>query len=225
MLPEGGESPPEFFARLLPARGAAAIERPFDGAPLDQMARYLARVDRIRRSTNLTGPFPAEELVSHAVESMLGAGDLPPGARVADIGSGAGFPGVPLAIVRPDVTLVPIEPRRKRRDFLDGCSAEIGIGNLQPSVASLAALPPGSVGAATARAVGDLASILGDHAAALAPDAVLVVWTTEPEVLARQLAGSFVLEESRAVAGTDRKRIARFRRRAVRGDKARHREG
>jgi 16S rRNA (guanine527-N7)-methyltransferase len=212
MLPEGGESPPEFFARLLPAAFAAA-GRTLDDPALDRMARYLARVDRGRRRTNLTGPFPAEELVAHAVESALGAEWLPKGAQVADIGSGAGFPGLPLAVVRQDVTVAPVEPRRLRREFLDGCAAEIGIGNLLPAVAALPVLAPGSVSVATARAVGGLSAILASGLAALTPGALLLVWTTEPDALARTLSPRFAAEGSMAVAGTDRKRIARFRRR------------
>jgi len=212
MLPEGGESPPEIFLPAL-SRGAARLGLDWNEGALDRLARYLARLDAARRRTNLTGPFPSEELVAHALESGLGASLLPEG-RTADIGSGAGFPGLPVAILRPDVEMVAVEPRRLRREFLDGCGRELPIPNLAPSVASLRFLPPDSQSAALARAVGGLPGILGE-AAFLRPGGVLLVWTTEPQIprLARELESALDLEQTIPVPGAERKRIARFRRR------------
>jgi 16S rRNA G527 N7-methylase RsmG len=216
MLPEGGESPPEFFALRLP-EAAAAWGIALAPETVGPLSGFLARVDLWRRRTNLTGPFPSEELVLHALEAALGAEFLPVGARVADIGAGAGFPGVPLAILRPDLNVLPVEPRRRRREFLDGCAAEIGITNLAPSVSSFDGLSPGSLQAATARAVGDLPQVLGS-AKPLAPGSVLLVWTTEPEKLAGSLRDRFAFEGARAEPGALRRCIARFRRMGARAD-------
>ena len=126
MLPEGGESPPDFFALRLPP-AAAAWGIALAPEAVGPLSRFLSRVDLWRRRTNLTGPFPAEELVLHALEAALGADFLPVELASPTSAQGAGFPGIPLAILRPDLSIVPVEPRRRRREFLDGCAAEIRI--------------------------------------------------------------------------------------------------
>jgi 16S rRNA (guanine527-N7)-methyltransferase len=208
MLPEGGESPPELFARLLPA-AAADFGVALDEASVAGLAGFLSRLDLWRRRTNLTGPFPAEELVAHAVESAYAARLLPWDARVTDIGAGAGFPGIPLAIVRRDIRLTPVEPRRRRREFLDGCRAEIPLPNLAPAVSSAAILAAESTDVAVARAVADLPKIVG-QASFLRPRGLLLVWTTQPDNLARQLLPKFQKGETIAVPGAIRKTIALF---------------
>jgi 16S rRNA (guanine527-N7)-methyltransferase len=212
MLPEGGELPPERFLPLLAAR-AAADGIPLPPAAADRLARYLARLDLARRRTNLTGPFPSEDLVAHALESALAAPLVPAGLAV-DVGSGAGFPGIPIAVLRPDVEVLPVEPRRLRREFLDGCGRELPLPNLRPAGVSLARVEPGAAGAAFARAVGNLAGTLGS-AAFLAPGGLFLAWTTSGDAgaLARKLAPVFTPEGALAVPGSDRKVVARFRKR------------
>src|SRR5215472_2247930 len=102
MLPAGGASPPEAFQSLLETR-APAFGLVLSEPSLARLSRFLARLDDARRQTNLTGPVSIEELVDHALESVLACRLLPPRAEVVDIGSGAGFPGLPIAIVRQDV--------------------------------------------------------------------------------------------------------------------------
>ena len=51
---------------------------------------------------------------------------VPPGARVVDVGSGAGLPGIPLGLARPDVTLTLVEPMARRVEFLEEVVAELG---------------------------------------------------------------------------------------------------
>jgi 16S rRNA (guanine527-N7)-methyltransferase len=215
MLPEGGESPPERFLPLL-AAGARAFGIPLPPERAELLALYLARLDRERRRTNLTGPFPSEELAAHALESAVAAPLVPAGIAV-DVGSGAGFPGIPIAVLRPDVSVLPVEPRRLRREFLDGCGRDLPLPNLLPSRASLARVEPGSAAAAFARAVapvGGLASTIGPGAF-LRPGGVFLAWTTAPGLseLARALAPAFAEEGALPVPGTDRKVVARFRRR------------
>ncbi|MDP9092703.1 MAG: 16S rRNA (guanine(527)-N(7))-methyltransferase RsmG [Actinomycetota bacterium] len=53
---------------------------------------------------------------------------LPPRARIVDVGSGAGLPGLTLAVRRPDLTVVLVESLRRRVDFLTGAVAELGLG-------------------------------------------------------------------------------------------------
>jgi len=175
------------------------------------MSRFLASLDAARRRTNLTGPFPSEELVLHALESALGSSLLPPRARVVDVGSGAGFPGLPLAAARPDLRLTPVEPRRKRAEFLEGVVREIGLSNVGTPLRSVRELPAGSADAATARAVGDVERLVRD-AEWLTPAGLFLAWTTEPETVEKRLGNAFRLERRLPVPGTRRKVIALLRR-------------
>src|SRR5262249_11395114 len=153
MLPEGGAQPPESFRALLQER-SPSFGLTLSGKVLDSLARFLSHLDRARRQTNLTGPLTAEELVDHALESAMGERLIAHGARVIDIGSGAGFPGVPLAILRPDISVTLVEPRRKRLEFLSGLSQEVPVSNLAFPVKNLSLLGEGAAEVATARAVG-----------------------------------------------------------------------
>src|SRR5262245_61450873 len=85
---------------------------------LSRLASYLSELDHWRRKVNLTGRLAPSELAEHALEAVLGSELIPHDARVVDIGSGAGLPGLPLAIARPDLDMTLVEPRQKRCAFL-----------------------------------------------------------------------------------------------------------
>src|SRR6202171_5486095 len=112
MLPEGEASPPEEFRELLKTR-APAFDLALTDPAFEKLSRFLAELDVARRRTNLTGPLSTQELVDHALESALGEKLVPQRAELIDIGSGAGFPAIPIAIVRPDVSVTSVEALRR----------------------------------------------------------------------------------------------------------------
>lgn len=63
----------------------------------------------------------------HFCDSILPMALIPSGARCIDIGTGAGFPGIPLKIMRPDIELVMIDSLQKRIDFLNELTSELSI--------------------------------------------------------------------------------------------------
>jgi 16S rRNA (guanine527-N7)-methyltransferase len=67
----------------------------------------------------------------HVADGLRGAAELPGEAVVADIGSGAGIPGVPLAIALPRSRFELIEPRRARAAFLEAVVDEVGLTNVE----------------------------------------------------------------------------------------------
>ena len=68
----------------------------------------------------LIGPRECDRLWDrHLLNSAAIAELVPTGSRIADVGSGAGLPGIPLAIARPDLDVVLIEPLLRRSAFLD----------------------------------------------------------------------------------------------------------
>jgi len=79
---------------------------------------------RWNRSLNLTAITSLEEVVQrHYAESLFLASHLPPGTlRIVDIGSGPGFPGLPVAVVRPDCSVVLVESHQRKAVFLKEAS-------------------------------------------------------------------------------------------------------
>lgn len=76
----------------------------------------------------LLGPREAERVWERHILNSLALVDLiPPRATVVDVGSGAGLPGVPLAIARPDLHLVLLEPLLRRSTFLIHTTAALGL--------------------------------------------------------------------------------------------------
>jgi 16S rRNA (guanine527-N7)-methyltransferase len=213
MLPEGGAQPPESFRALL-AESTPSFGLTLSDLALDALSRFLGALDRARRQTNLTGPLTPKDLVDHTLESAFGQRLIAHGARVIDIGAGAGFPGIPLAIVRPDIRVTPVEPRRKRVEFLSEISRQIPLPNLAMPVRSLGLLGKETAEAATARAIGKVEGLLGD-APFLVTGGVFLAWTTEVEAVSQRLSPLFELETDLAVPGTRKKRIASFRKRDV----------
>ncbi len=77
---------------------------------------------------NLTAITEEKEIfVKHFLDSVAGEGFFPKGACVAEVGSGAGFPSVPLMIVRPDLRFTLIESTGKKCEFLKVAQKELGL--------------------------------------------------------------------------------------------------
>ncbi len=106
--------PPEARAVFGPAVDAAI-----------EYARLLATEGAVR---GLIGPREVPRLWDrHLLNSAAIASLVPPGARVVDVGSGAGLPGIPLALVRPDLTITLLEPLARRVAFLTECVDRLGL--------------------------------------------------------------------------------------------------
>ena len=83
-------------------------------------------------SHGLIGPREAPRLWSrHVLNSAVVAPAFAEGARVADVGSGAGLPGIPLAIARPDLHIVLVEPLLRRTVWLAAAVAGLGLTNVE----------------------------------------------------------------------------------------------
>jgi 16S rRNA (guanine527-N7)-methyltransferase len=97
-----------------------------------ELARtFTADLARRGEELGLIGPLELPRLwTRHILNSVLVAPLLSPGV-VGDIGSGAGLPGIVLAIARPDVSFVLIEPMERRVDWLTRESAELGLENVR----------------------------------------------------------------------------------------------
>ncbi|HEY1251715.1 MAG TPA: 16S rRNA (guanine(527)-N(7))-methyltransferase RsmG [Thermoanaerobaculia bacterium] len=200
--------PPERFQELL----ADSADRfgYSDQVSWTAVSRYLAELTRWRRSTNLTGDLSPEDLADHAMESVLGANLIPHGARVIDVGSGAGFPGLPIGIARPDLTMSLLEPRTKRAAFLRHVVRDLELTNTSVVESRAEEVGGQTFDIATVRAVGSPGGWL-QHSDLLRAGGALLAWTTSPDELDRALSRRFRLESLLPVPGSARRVIAQFR--------------
>lgn len=175
----------------------------------DRLASYLHELKSWNGSTNLVGNLSDDDLARHALESTLGTYLMPARYAILDIGSGGGFPGVPLAIAGHRVTL--LEPRERRAAFLrhvlrtiPGLDATVREGRVED-------LSAAEFDAATARAVGDLGAFVG-KGEFLKPAGKLLIWLTDSGEAAAALSGAFEWAVDLTVPESRSRRIAVFRR-------------
>lgn len=97
---------------------------------LERLDLYAQLLTEWNEKINLTAITEPEEIcVKHFLDSLLllRKADLPQQARLIDVGTGAGFPGVPCALARPDLRLTLLDSLQKRVVFLQALTAELAI--------------------------------------------------------------------------------------------------
>src|SRR6476620_1255901 len=98
---------------------------------LDLAVVYVRLLATAGVERGLIGPRECDRLWDRHILNRAAVADLvPAGSRIADIGSGAGLPGIPLAIARPDLDVVLIEPLLRRSAFLSEAVEELGLENV-----------------------------------------------------------------------------------------------
>ncbi len=95
-----------------------------------QFMRYYELLVEWNEKMNLTAITEFEEVVQkHFIDSILGSRFMPylSGRKLIDVGTGAGFPGIPLKILYPDVTVLLLDSLQKRIGFLETVISELGL--------------------------------------------------------------------------------------------------
>lgn len=157
-------------------------------------ARYVEHLATSGIERGLIGPRERDRLWDrHVLNCAVLAEVVPPDAKVVDVGSGAGLPGIPLALARPDLQLVLIEPLARRVEWLDEVVEDLGLGiALERGRAEEPAVLRRWEGAdvVTARAVGPLARLAGLCLPLLRPGGAMLVLkgSSAPEEIARDAA-------------------------------------
>ncbi|HMA10959.1 MAG TPA: 16S rRNA (guanine(527)-N(7))-methyltransferase RsmG [Steroidobacteraceae bacterium] len=125
------------------ARGAARLGVALDEAQQSQLLRLAAELLRWNKAYNLTAiTAPEAVLTHHLLDSLAVAPDLA-GTSVADVGTGAGFPGLPLAIAQPARQFTLIDAVDKKLRFVDHMIRELGLANARTLHARVETLRPG----------------------------------------------------------------------------------
>jgi len=99
--------------------GASAFDLDLDRSHTDLFATHANELLHWTKTTNLTTILdPFEVAVKHFVDSLAPAGLIAPGTTLLDIGSGGGFPGIPLKVIIPTLSITLIDASRKKVNFL-----------------------------------------------------------------------------------------------------------
>lgn len=148
MSPAGDESPPALADEVF-------------GPVLSLARRYVALLAGPGVERGLIGPRePGRLWTRHLLNCAALAEFVPLDAEVVDVGSGAGLPGIPLALARPDLRLTLLEPMARRVTFLNEVVTELGLTTVQVRRGRAEDVAAGSFDVAVARAVAPLDRLL-----------------------------------------------------------------
>ena len=112
--------------------GAKDLKIQIDQGKIDQFAIHAFELLRWSRKTNLTAiSDPLEIAVKHYLDSIAPVPIIPPGASLLDMGSGGGFPGIPLKIMIPSLSVTLIDASRKKVSFLKHVIRILGLDNIE----------------------------------------------------------------------------------------------
>jgi 16S rRNA (guanine527-N7)-methyltransferase len=158
---------------------ALAGEWSLDSRTVARLAVLLELLrDDPRAATAVTDP--AEAVDAHVADSLTALPWLPVSGRIADIGSGAGFPGLPLALARPELHVGLVESARRKCDFLAAAVARLELHDVAVVNARAEDWARGEGAgrhdAVLARAVAPLATLVEYAAPLLAPGGRLIAW-------------------------------------------------
>ena len=146
----------EFIAEPVPAEAAEVF-----GANLSRAVAYGEALVEDSDQLGLLGPRELPKLWSrHILNSAVVSELLVTGESVADVGSGAGLPGIPMAIARPDVHFVLIEPMERRANWLQKQVVQLGLENVDVLRARAEEIGRSDFDVVTARAVSALPKLL-----------------------------------------------------------------
>jgi 16S rRNA (guanine527-N7)-methyltransferase len=161
------------------ARDARALGLALSPDQLEQLTSYVALLCRVAVPRGMIAPSDADRLWErHVLDGLRGAPELASAASVADIGSGAGIPGLPLAIALPTARFTLLEPRRGRVAFLEAVVDELHLGNVGVAGARAEDVSD-RFQACVARAFSSPISTWEAAEPLLAPGGVLVYWAGE----------------------------------------------
>jgi 16S rRNA (guanine527-N7)-methyltransferase len=112
--------------------GAKDLEIQIDHGKIDQFAIHAVELLKWTQKINLTAiSDPLEIAVKHFLDSIAPAPIIPPDASLLDMGSGGGFPGIPLKIMIPSLSVTLIDASRKKVSFLKHVIRMLGLDNIE----------------------------------------------------------------------------------------------
>ena len=179
------------------AEPAAAVA--IFGDQIDQARSFAQTLAGDSDELGLLGPRELDKLWSrHILNSAVVAELVRPGDKVADVGSGAGLPGIPMAIARPDADFVLIEPMERRSSWMLEVVEDLGLKNVRILRSRAEDVPEQDFDIVTARAVAALDKLLKMCVPLLKPGGALIA--LKGSKAAEEIANSKKLEKKLGIS-------------------------
>jgi len=149
--------------------GISELGLALDDAAIERLLAYVELLERWNAAYNLTAVRdPADMVTRHLIDSLAIARHVQ-GATLADLGSGAGLPGIPLAIAAPEREILLVDSNGKKARFLREAVRRLGLARVRVAESRVENVE-GSFDCITARAFASLAEMLGWGGHLLAQD-------------------------------------------------------
>ena len=179
------------------AEPAAAVA--IFGDQIDQARSFAQTLANDSDELGLLGPRELDKLWSrHILNSAVVAELVRPGDKVADVGSGAGLPGIPMAIARPDAQFVLIEPMERRSSWMLEVVEDLGLKNVRVLRSRAEDVTEQDFDIVTARAVAALDKLLKMCVPLLKPGGALIA--LKGSKAAEEIANSKKLEKKLGIS-------------------------
>jgi len=167
----------------------------------------LVRYTRLLRDWNLRLNLVSRRdtdriLTYHVIDSLAVQRLIPSDARVCDIGTGAGLPGIPIALVRPDVKMFLIESSQKKSRFLQTATAELGLANVEVLNERAESLPGLDCDTILSRLAGPLRDVVQYARPHRKPKGTIVLYKTRDSAEELRKAGRVLARHRLRVTGS-----------------------
>lgn len=161
-------------ARL--AEGLAAMGVALDAPAQAKLAAYLRLIEKWNKVHNLTAVRePAQMVVLHLLDSLSVLPHVAGAKTLLDVGAGAGLPGIPLAIARPDLAVTLLDASHKKATFLRQAKAELALANVEVACERVEQWhPPAPFDVVVSRAFAELADFVAQAGHLVAPGGALL---------------------------------------------------
>jgi 16S rRNA (guanine527-N7)-methyltransferase len=179
-------------------RGAEALGLPLGEAQVARLLQLLEELERWSRAYNLTAIEGRERMVTHHLLDSLSVHPYIAGERIADVGTGAGFPGLPLAVVNPARHFTLIDSNQKKVRFVSHAARTLGLVNVEARHGRVEDLaPPAPFDCVLTRAFAPLPALLAAVRGLCGPGtAVLAMKGRVPEEELASLPPGWALERT-----------------------------
>jgi 16S rRNA (guanine527-N7)-methyltransferase len=192
----------------LPRFGIGTLSAP----QADRLAKHYSMLCEWNRRVNLTRITEPEDAARlHYADSLFGGGFIGDARTLLDVGSGAGFPAIPLAVLRPDLRVTALEANQKKSLFLTEAKDALGLQNFKVATARVESFDWSDFDLLTSRALDRAESVLPSLVSELSAGQRFMLYCA-PDLLAKlnRRFASIREVETHAVPETEARLIAIF---------------
>lgn len=155
-------------------QGCSRLGLALDAAKIEQLLHYLALIEKWNRVYSITAIRDAGKMVSVHILDSLSIVPHVTRFQILDVGSGAGLPGIPLAIAKPELEVTLLDSNQKKTAFMQQAVAELGLHNTKVVCARIETWHTvEKFNYIVSRAFSDLAQFVAVSEHLLAPDGVI----------------------------------------------------